>query len=403
MANDGKKNLHQSISDQAMMGIVAFEIENHNSFYANDLALETLEYSEFDPNAKPEFKIDQLYPDPAKGGNYKLFNEDLLKHQGFYQDVLVKKFDGTNFVGNLGIKKVEASEGEFILIMFQDVTYQKKLQREINQKQVEIRRAHEELLKQNQQLKELDLAKDRFIALTTHELRTPLSAMIATSEVLKYKLYDDDKQMEEFINTIYQQGFHLLELVNDILDFAKVQAGKMDFYIQEQEVYDLVKKTVDEQNDYAKKSSITIKMEEKKGELKCYFDRPRLRQVLNNVVSNSIKYNRKGGDVLVQFKEDESIVCIVIKDSGVGIPADKIDSVFNEFETLEKVSRHHKGTGLGMPISKRLIENMGGKIWLESEVDAGTTFYIEIPKTKVLEDPEVYRERDEDDFDLIAS
>ncbi len=384
-----------------MMGIVAFDSKQLESFYINKIAQEALEISS--PEEEVRFNINELFPDTSKGGNYKLFNDELLKHEGLYQDVLIKKFNGLTFIGNLGVKRVKNESGDFLLIMFQDVTYQKKLQREINQKQAEIRLAHEELIKQNKQLKDLDLAKDRFIALTTHELRTPLSAMIATSEVLKYKLYDSEEQLEEFINTIYQQGFHLLELVNDILDFAKVQAGKMDFYIEELEAYPLIKSIVEEQEDYANKSKVSFELSEKNKDQKSYFDRPRLRQVLNNVISNSIKYNKTDGSVKIWIDSNDEVLTIHVKDSGVGIPEDKIDSVFNEFETLEKVSRHHKGTGLGMPISQRLIENMGGKIWIESEINVGSVFHIEIPRKKILEDPEVYRSRDDDDFDLVAS
>ncbi|MGE0764334.1 MAG: sensor histidine kinase, partial [Bdellovibrionales bacterium] len=134
----------------------------------------------------------------------------------------------------------------------------------------------------------------------------------------------------------------------------------------------------------------------------CYYDELRLRQVLSNIINNAIKYNREGGKVTIWTEDHSNMVKIFVKDTGNGIPPEQIDKVFNEFETLGQVALHHKGTGLGMPISRRLMEGMGGKLLLSSEVGVGSIFWIEIPKQKVLAE-EVYRPRPGGPMDDLAA
>jgi two-component system cell cycle sensor histidine kinase PleC len=276
------------------------------------------------------------------------------------------------------------------------------MQRDLEAKQDEIRNAYAQVIEQNRQLLALDSAKDRFIALTTHELRTPLSAIVATTEVLQLKLYETEEQKEELIETIHEQGMELMELVNDILDFAKIRAGKMEFFVEKLDVVPLVLKLMTAFEQMASKANVTLAIEKPAFDLLTYADSLRLKEVVNNVVNNAIKYNRSGGTVKISFsKLDSGYLRITVSDTGVGISADKIHHVFNEFETIGHVSGHHKGTGLGMPISKRLMEAMGGMLSLESVESEGTSFFIDVPVKKVLGE-EFYRTRADALGDLAA-
>ncbi|MGZ3723049.1 MAG: ATP-binding protein, partial [Bdellovibrionales bacterium] len=374
-------HLYETVAKEALFGIVVFD-DKGECLFINASAIQLFGMQE--PNLK------DIFPEEDKP-HFKSFSDDLLKHEGLYQDILVRKAGGT-FVAHLGIKHLEFDGTHSNLIMLEDVTLQKKMQREITAKQNEIKATFEEILKQNRQLKELDHAKDRFIALTTHELRTPLSAMCASAEILKLKLYDTPEQMQEFIDMIYEQGGHLQELVNDILDFAKIQAGKMDFFIELQDVEPLIHGIVKNFEGMAETNQVRFVFEAPSTAMKCYYDEVRLRQVISNIVNNAIKYNRPGGTVRVYFEDHAEIVKVFVQDSGKGIPADQFDKVFNEFETIGMVAEHHKGTGLGMPISRKLTEGMGGKLCLSSVEGVGSIFWIEIPKTKVL-DESVYKSR----------
>jgi signal transduction histidine kinase len=375
-------HLYETIAHEAMFGIVVFD-DTGLCLFSNKMAGQML--------GAESLRLTDLVPAEIRP-QFKSFSAEFIKHDGFYQDILVRKSDNSTFIANIGVRFIQVDGTSAHLLMLQDVTLQKKLQREIMAKQTEIKAAFEELLNQNRKLKELDYAKDRFIALTTHELRTPLSAMVASAEILKLGIYDNEEQMREFIDMIYDQGLHLQDLVNDILDFAKIQAGKMDFYIEMQDPAELAKGILHGFEGMAETDSVTLQIHVPSPSVACYFDELRLRQVLSNMINNAIKYNKPGGRVDVKFVDEAEIVKILVQDTGKGIPKDQFDKVFNEFETIGQVALHHKGTGLGMPISRKLTEGMGGKLCLDSELGVGTTFWVELPKTKVLSE-ELYRPR----------
>jgi signal transduction histidine kinase len=390
------------------MGIAAFPAAGGRCVYVNRLASEVLELASGSEdersNREISLEIDELFCSESKPGLARAFTAEMLQHEGLYQDVLVKKKNGLYFVANVGVKRAVLADGEsVILLMFQDITIQKKLQRDIQAKQEEIHRAFTELLHQNEQLKALDNAKDKFLALTSHELRTPLSAIVATAEVLSLKLYENEDQKEEFIQTIHAQGLELMELVNDILDFAKIRAGKMDFFVERSDLGQLVSRLVSNYEQAAAQASVSIHLVLPSSPIFAWADQLRLKEVINNVLSNAVKYNVTGGTVTVCFETapETGHARIRITDTGPGIPADRVTAVFNEFETVGHISRHQKGTGLGMPISKKLMLGLGGDLLLESVEGKGSSFLIDVPVEKVLSE-DVYRSRPDLDDDLAA-
>lgn len=483
------------IAQEAIMGIVAFPAIGGSCLYINRLASEVLEVqgvdsevlqirkdgtvetlhagfaSSNDDGTQIPLELEDLLSNESKPGFGRGFTVDLLQNEGLYQDVLMKKKNGHMFVANLGVKHSELANGETVIVlMFQDITVQKKLQRDIQAKQEEIHRAFTELLQQNEQLKQLDQAKDKFLALTSHELRTPLSAIVATAEVLTLGLYENEQQKEDFIQTIHAQGLELMELINDILDFAKIRAGKMDFYVESFDIGAMVGRLIANYEQAAAQASVSFDWSAPSTPVFAWADRLRIKEVVNNVLSNAVKYNSAGGRVVVRVESvglgvradggglgaaesgairsesgagelgagelgagesgrlsaesvvngselglvsgveigamssqssDSGFIRIRITDTGPGIPEDRLSAVFNEFETVGHISRHQKGTGLGMPISKKLMTGIGGDLTLESRVGTGSTFMIDIPVTKVLP-PEVYRSRPDNDDDLAA-
>lgn len=396
-------NLFREFVEHSVIGMVAFD-DSGKVIFSNSRAIEILEMA-----TPKDWPITALFPDRERIGTYIPCTEELLRRDGLTSEVLVKKGNGHHFLASLSVRRYGVSAGEgFYLISFQDVTVEKKLSRELRAKQEEIERAYSELLEQNKQLKALDLAKDKFIALTTHELRTPLSAIVATADVLENRLYESEEQKEEFIRVIGEQGRHLMELVNDVLDFAKIRAGKMDFFVESIQLRPLLEKLAGSYGSMAEQERVSIKIDVPDASFDdhAWADLIRLKEVINNVLSNAIKYNRADGTVTVALcKHTEAsggnFLRIAVTDTGVGIPGDKQDSVFNEFETVGHVSKHHKGTGLGMPISKRLMEQMGGRLSFTSNYGHGSTFNIDIPIDKVLTE-DFYRSRPDLDSDLAA-
>lgn len=394
-------DLYKGLVDNATVGMVAFEdVGGHYvAKFSNFRALEILERKD-----GVGWPCHDLFPQAGRG-NIIPFSPAFATREGLHPEVLMAKANGSPFVASAAIGRVQDDGKALLLLSFQDVSVEWKLARDLKAKQEEITRAYTELLEQNNQLKSLDQAKDKFIALTTHELRTPLSAILATADFLENKLYDTDEQRDEFIRTISEQGRHLMELVNDVLDFAKIRAGKMDFYVEEIDLTTLLKKTIANFKHMADQSGIALKIEGDDKTERAWADLIRLREIINNVVSNAIKYNRENGSVTIRLSQvtDDGgrFARITVTDTGVGIPQDKLEGVFNEFETVGHVSKHHKGTGLGMPISRRLVESMGGRLTLRSEYGVGSEFYIDIPVDKVL-DEGMYRVRPSMDSDLVA-
>ncbi len=389
--------LFRIMADEAFMGFVTFDLKTRGCVYLNKKSRELFELQ----SAENEWSLDQVFATSSRG-DFKAFTQDLLAHEGLYQDVLLHKLNGQFFIANVAVRRLDSGEQSLVLLMIQDVTLQKKLQREIVAKQLELKTSFEELLKQNTRLKELDLAKDRFVALTTHELRTPLAAMVTSAEILYKKMYDSPEQMDEFVEMIFEQGQHLHALVNDILDFAKIQAGRMDFYIEWQDPSELIQSLCQHFAGMAESHKVAIEVRPAPAPISCYYDELRLRQVLSNIINNAIKYNRKGGSVAISFEDQPECVKIFIRDTGKGIAPDHLQKVFDEFETLGQVAAHHGGTGLGMPISRRLMEGMGGALLLKSELNVGSLFWVEIPKTKCLSE-DLYRPRPEAAADDLAA
>jgi signal transduction histidine kinase len=385
--SDRAPSLLQTLVDEAIHGILGFD-ESGASVYMNRLAREILEIE------ADTLTVAEICPEPSNAKSYaRSLTIEMIATDGFFPDVMMRKRNGLFILARLRVKKVINERGETqSFLMFQDITIQKKLERDLEAKQEEIKKTLTELLEQNRQLKELDQAKDRFIALTTHELRTPLAAIVATAEVLDLKLYESEEQKEGFIKTIHEQGLHIMALVNDILDFAKIRAGKMEFFVEQIDLVPVVSKLAANFRNFATQGLITLDIQKNVPSLMCYADTLRLKEVINNVVNNAIKYNRAQGRVEIKFEAHGSFARVIVSDTGLGIPGDKLHHVFNEFETVEGVARHHKGTGLGMPISKRLMLAMGGELTLESREGIGTSFYIDLPVDKVLAE-EMYRSR----------
>lgn len=397
---DGKTRFFHFVAQEAIVGIAAFDLQSRRCVYLNNLARETLEFPS-QANADV-LSVDDLFVQGSASDGVRLLNDEMLKSEGHFQDVLMGKTNGLRMMVDVGVKNVELEAGvEAVLLMFQDITIQKKLQREIQLKQEEIRKAYTELLEQNKQLKELDHAKDKFIALTTHELRTPLAAIVATAEVLQMGLYESEEQRESFVQTLHEQALHVMELVNDVLDFAKVRAGKMEYYVEEIDLVPLLKKLTSNFDPMAAQAHVSIHLEFEDESARVFADMIRIREVFNNVVNNAIKYNRDGGEVRITLARRDEAWRVIVADTGQGIAPDKIKHVFNEFETVGSVARHHKGTGLGMPISKHLMRDMGGDLSLESREGVGTSFFIDIPTSRVLPES-FYRSRPDSWGDLAA-
>lgn len=230
-------------------------------------------------------------------------------------------------------------------------------------------------------LKRADEVKSQFLANMSHELRTPLTSVICNSEVLKEKMFGPlTEKQEKYIKNILSSGTHLLQLINDILDICKIEAGKMKLGLSEFFISEIVENSyhVIKSMAYRKNIDLTIKMDQPDFKMKA--DAKKLKQILYNLLSNAIKFTPENGKVEVEIFKREEVVQFCIRDNGIGIKEEDQERVFKEFEQVDNsYERQYEGTGLGLPLTKKLIEMHGGEIYLTSKLGAGTEVIFTIP------------------------
>lgn len=231
-----------------------------------------------------------------------------------------------------------------------------------------------------EKLKEVDRLKSEFLANMSHELRTPLNSIIGFSRVILKGIDGPITDLQKTdLEAIYQSGRHLLELINEILDHSKIEAGKMEYVFEPVDLTEIIRGIMSTSSALVKDKPIELQQHVPVSLPPIVADARRIRQVLLNMIGNAAKFTEEGYIALSASYDDE-FVLITVQDSGVGIPKDRYGSVFAPFEQVDSSSaRRFGGTGLGLPVSKKFVEAHGGSIWFESEIGAGSTFFIKLP------------------------
>jgi signal transduction histidine kinase/DNA-binding response OmpR family regulator len=237
----------------------------------------------------------------------------------------------------------------------------------------------ERLRQTNAELEEASRHKSKFLANMSHELRTPLNAILGFSELLM----DDEGRLAQpmrrvFLENIHSSGKHLLGLINDILDLAKVEAGQTELYLEPIAVTRVAEDVLTIVAPLAGRKQIALSLAGEAGTVTA--DAGKVKQMLLNLVSNAIKFTAPGGRVQVTCRRRRHEILIVVSDTGIGIPADEVPRIFEEFEQVEPGPGHTvEGTGLGLALTKRFAELHGGRVKVRSEVGRGTAFTLHLP------------------------
>jgi signal transduction histidine kinase len=240
-------------------------------------------------------------------------------------------------------------------------------------------------------LRELDRLKSSFLANMSHELRTPLNSILGFSDVMLEELDGPlTANMHNDLSLIQKNGQHLLHLINDVLDMAKIEAGRMNLNPEKFRVHEILDDVTSITSNLASDRNLALFIEpDSDREVEITADRTRLRQVMINLVNNAIKFTEKGSISIRATSENEKVL-IRVKDTGIGIPLGKLEEVFTEFAQVDSsTTRKAGGTGLGLPISRKLIEMHGGRLWAESPgvYSEGSIFYVELPLEAQLTEP----------------
>ena len=242
------------------------------------------------------------------------------------------------------------------------------------------RHAQQQLQRARDAAEAASQAKSQFLANMSHELRTPLTAVIGLSDLLLLERDPLVPRQREYLEGVASSGRHLLALVNDVLDLAKIEAGKTELKLESVPIHDAIEEGLTTISPLATTRGVILEPSTIVAVPNVRADRVRLRQILYNLISNAVKFTDRGGRVQVRARRDEDRVSIAVMDTGIGIATRDLSRLYRSFEQLTLPSGDRPGgTGLGLALTKRLVEMHGGTIDVESELGVGTTFTVRIP------------------------
>ena len=295
--------------------------------------------------------------------------EEIISRKNQFKDFEVEQEfpDVGPKVMSLNACRLNRAGVDMILLAMEDITERKKL---------------EELGRENERLTSANKTRSEFLTIMSHELRTPLTAVIGYSIILRGNTQGKLNQKQSFfVDNILASSKHLLDLINNFLDLAKIEAGKLELVIEEINVSEILNDILKLFKENAQEHNLIIKKKFDPELKSIKADRRALKQILFNLMGNAIKFSKQeGGIVTVSAKREGDMVKISVSDKGIGIKEEELRRLFQKFEQLDSgTSRKYEGTGLGLAITKQLVELHGGKITVESKYGQGSTFTFSLP------------------------
>ncbi|MEG2069476.1 MAG: ATP-binding protein [Acidaminococcaceae bacterium] len=295
--------------------------------------------------------------------------------------VLLQTFNA--FAGDL--RQYHRDRQRYLVELEEEHGKQKKLSRELqvmNEKlEQKVAQRTRHLHDAVEELRKADIAKSQFMANISHELRTPLNAIIGSAEILSDNILGSlNEKQRQYVSNVHSSGSHLLQLINDILDISKIATGKMNLHLSEFYIADVIKQTVDNVKSYVQEKNLEISVLIAPDDFIVYADAAKLKQIMYNLLSNAVKFTPNQGKVLLTVFKREEMLEVIVKDTGIGIAEENQERVFIEFEQVDNsYSREYEGTGLGLPLVKKLVAMHGGQVFLKSQLGVGTTVMFTIP------------------------
>ncbi|MEI7828473.1 MAG: PAS domain S-box protein [Prolixibacteraceae bacterium] len=400
------KRLSQAV-EQSPVSIVITDLDS-NIEYVNPAFEETTGYS-FEEVLGRKTKI--LKSGKTSDSVYKELWETITQEKEWHGEWINKKKNGELYWENISISPIHDESGKVTnyLAVKLDITPRKQSEQEIRElnenlelkiqqrteqlaetnlslvKEIEDRKkAEDEIMKARLESERANMAKSEFLSRMSHELRTPMNSILGFAQLLD--LGDLNPGQKKGVKHIMRSGKHLLDLINEVLDISRIEAGHLSLSLEPVQVFGVIHEMMELVSEQAKKRQIKIEfVESENNHLFLKSDKQRLKQIILNLINNAIKYNKPGGiatievSLIPQNKSKIPQVRISVKDTGLGIAAEYLPKLFNPFERIGAEKTETEGTGLGLSVVKKLVDAMEGEIGVESEPGIGSTFWVEFP------------------------
>ena len=386
----------QAILSTAADGIVTFKALDGKIESVNASALAMFGYSVAEIIGKPFITLIPELEDDLNSGALHHYAATAAGHaSGLGREVTGRRHDGTFLPLEIATSEVVTSSDRLFTVMMRDNTVRKQVEAERTAFDLALQATNIELAAVTRSAESANLAKSEFLSSMSHELRTPLGAILGFAQLLELDTPPPTPTQRRSIDQILKAGWYLLDLINEILDLAQIESGRISLSIEPTSLAKLLDECQAMIEPQAQAKNIKLVFPTVPPNLLAKADWTRLKQVLVNLLSNAIKYNRPQGTVVVRVvagdfgAANESYgratgvplpVRISITDSGLGLSPEKLKQLFQPFNRLGQERSLEAGTGIGLVVCKRLVEQMGGTMGVISNVDIGSTFWIEVPR-----------------------
>jgi PAS domain S-box-containing protein len=397
----------KKLFDDSPFGIALIDPDTAKAVEYNNTVCEMLGYSreDFSQLRVSDYELhDDL--EKVKARMKKIMNGENLKFETRH-----KRKDGTLIDVLIKASLINLNGQKYIHTVYIDITEKVKALNKLEEYSKELKIKNIELEQARDKAWEASRAKSEFLATMSHEIRTPMNSIIGMAELLLET--DLTKQQQKYVDIFQRAGESLLTLINDILNLSKIEAGKIELEHKKFNLVETVESIAEMIAVRAYKKGLEMPLRISSEIPHCVVgDAERLRQILINLLGNAVKFTEEG-EIFLDLKiennfndENKKMITFMVKDTGIGIEKENQKNIFNHFTQADSSStRKYGGTGLGLTISKQLVELMGGKIWLKSQPGLGSTFYFSIP-FEVAEEKEVKFKQQKninfDSFDILA-